>query len=57
MAEGMFSQPTEEQVMLWQIEKNARVQDPSLDEFLKMLDEEQDSINRQEEEKNEKEKE
>ena len=57
MAEGMFSQPTEEQVMLWQIEKNARVQDPSLDEYLKMLDEEQDSINRQEEQKNEKEKE
>ena len=56
--EGMFCQSTEEQAMLWRIEKNARVQDPSLEEYLKMLKEEKKSINRQEEEqKNEKEKE
>ena len=58
MAEGMFRQPTEEQAMLWRIEKNAQVQDPSLEEYLRMLKEEKKSINRQEEEqKNEKEKE
>lgn len=55
IAEGMFQQPTEEMAMLWQIEKNARVEDPSLAEFLKMIEEEQNSIRKQEERKNEKE--
>lgn len=32
LAEGMFQQPAEEMALLWRIERNAQVKEPSLDE-------------------------
>lgn len=50
--EGMFRQPTEEQALLNKLERDAQVQAPTLEEYLKRLAEEQ---NNQEENENEKE--
>ena len=52
MAEGMFRQPSQELAMLWALERRARVKEPTLEEYLKMC--EQDK-NKQEAKENEKE--
>ena len=54
-AEGMFRQPTEEQALLWTLEQHAYAQAPTLQEYVKMLAEEQNSQNIQEEKENERE--
>ena len=54
LAEGMFQQPTQEMAILWAIERNARVKDPTLDEYIEMCMKEQKDIER-EEKKHEKE--
>lgn len=41
LAEGMFSQPTQEMAMLWAIERRARVKEPTLDEYIKACECEQ----------------
>lgn len=40
-AEDMFRQPTEEQVLLWRLERNALVQEPTLKDYLERLAEDQ----------------
>lgn len=54
LAEEMFRQPTQEMAILWAIERNARVKDPTLDEYIEMCMKEQKDIER-EEKKHEKE--
>lgn len=50
LAEGMFRQPTQEMAILWAIERNARVKDPTLDEYIEMCIKEQKDIEREEQE-------
>lgn len=54
MAEEMFDQPTQEMAIYWAIERNARVKNPILDEYVEMCMKEQKDIEREEKE-NEKE--
>ena len=54
LAEGMFEKPTEEMALMWRLEQNARVQAPTLDEYLKSISEEQSSNDGKEEKENEK---
>lgn len=54
LAEGLFQQPTQEMAILWAIERNARVKDPTLEEYIEMCMREQKEIE-QEEKENEKE--
>jgi len=54
LAEGMFQQPTQEMAILWAIERNARVKDPTLEEYIEMCLRGQKEIER-EEKNNEKE--
>ena len=46
----MFRQPTQEMAILWAIERNARVKDPTLDEYIEMCIKEQKDIEREEQE-------
>lgn len=54
MAEEMFDQPTQEMAIYWAIERDARVKEPTLDEYIEMCMKEQKDIEREEKE-NEKE--
>lgn len=51
LAEGIFNQPTQEQAMLWAIERRARVKEPTLDEYLKMCEHEQRELEEKENER------
>ena len=51
LAEYMFSQPTQEMALYWAIERNARVKDPTLEEYLKMCEQEQNIQGEKEDEK------
>lgn len=50
LAEGMFRQPTQEMAILWAVERNARVKDPTLEEYIEMCIKEQKDIEREEKE-------
>ena len=52
LAEGMFCQPSQQAAIFWALEQRARVKAPTLEEYLKMCESEQ---NGQEEKENEKE--
>lgn len=51
LAEGMFRQPSQEMAMLWALERRARVKEPTLEEYLKMCEQDKNKLEDKENEK------